>query len=89
MDTRKDPGYPLGGMTVDGSARRADVLPPDVAGFAALLEDAGLVHDQDAARCVPAVRHEVAAQPAQRAPGADAIGMPRCGVQEALHALRH
>ena len=80
---KKLPGYPPGGMAVDGVARGAGVLPPDAAGFAAFLEETRLVDDQDAARFVPEALHDVAPQivahPKQQIELAEATG-GRCDI---------
>lgn len=70
-------------MAVDRVAGRTGVLPSHAAGLRALLQEAGLIDDQDAARVVPEVVDDVAAQII-----ADGVGIPGGGVQEALDTLR-
>jgi len=70
-------------MAVDGVARSAGVLARDAAGLRALLQEAGLIHDQHTTRLVPEVLHDVLAQIV-----AHPVGVPGGGVQQSLRTLR-
>ena len=70
-------------MAVDRIARRAGVLAGDAAGFRALLQEAGLIDDQHAARVVPEVLDDVVAQIVPHR-----VGIPGGSVQQALDTFR-
>jgi len=69
-------------MTVHGIARSAGVLARDAAGLRSLLQEAGLVHDQDTARRIAEMVNDVVAQIVSHR-----VSIPRSGIQEALDAF--
>jgi hypothetical protein len=70
-------------LAVHGVARRARVLACDAAGLPPLLQEAGLVHDEDAGGGIPEMVDHVVPQVI-----ADAVGVPGGGAQQALHPAR-
>jgi hypothetical protein len=70
-------------LAVHGVARRARVLACHAAGFPPLLQEPGLVDDEDAGRLVAEVVDDVGPEVV-----ADAVGVPGGGAQQALDPSR-